>query len=193
MNEFRVKQRREFNRVFVMRAIFYFVMVVGALLIICSSTGAQLITYKHVFIISLLSILFCILCAYTVEKLGSGLGGVLSGWRSRKISRRDQFSADLEKARHSKKEGRFEEALDIMNVVLNNEEKLPDALFLKAQILWEGFGRSVESKRFFRRVMKLVSTEDPLYRWSSHYCDEIAMKDKMIAAEFRSKDKKGGP
>ena len=193
MNEFRVKQRREFDRVFVMRTIFCFVMVVGALLIICSSTGAQIITYKHVFIISLLSIPFCILYAYTVEKLGSGLGGVLSGWSSRKISRRDQFSADLEKAGYSKREGRLEEALEIMNAVLNNEENLPDALFLKAQILWEGFGRSVESKRLFRRVMKLVSTEDRLYRWSSHYCDEITMKDKMVAAEFRSKDKRGGP
>jgi len=133
------------------------------------------------------------LCAYTIEKLGSGLGELLLGWSSRKVSRRDQFSADLEKARHSKREGRFEEALDIMNVVLDNEEDLPDALFLKAQILWEGFGRSVESKKLFRRVMQLVSTEDPLYRWSTHYCDEITMKDKMIADEFRSKGKRGEP
>ena len=79
-----------------------------------------------------------------------------------------------------------------MNVVLDSEEDLPDALFLKAQILWEGFGRSVESKKLFRRVMQCVSTEDPLYRWSSHYCDEITMKDKMMADEFRAKGKRGG-
>ena len=192
MNEFRVKQRREFDRAFVMRIIFCFLMVVGTLLVICSTTGAQILTYKHVFIISLVSIPFCILYAYTIEKLGSGLGGSPLGWSSRKVSRRDQFSADLEKARHSKRDGRFEEALDIMNVVLDSEEDLPDALFLKAQILWEGFGRSVESKKLFRRVMQCVSTEDPLYRWSSHYCDEITMKDKMMADEFRAKGKRGG-
>ncbi|MFC1534327.1 tetratricopeptide repeat protein, partial [Thermodesulfobacteriota bacterium] len=87
-----------------------------------------------------------------MEKLGSGLGGIFTGWTSKTISLRDQLSADLEKARHSKRNGRFEESLDIINGVLNKDQSFPDALYLKAQILWEGFGRTAESKKLFRKV-----------------------------------------
>lgn len=166
-------------------------MVVGTLLVIHISTRTSIFTFKHVIIISLFSIPFCILYAYVVEKLGSGLSNLLSGWSSREISLRDQFSADLEKARENKREGHPEEALDILDGLLNKAEDFPDALFLKAQILWEGFGRSMESKELFRRVMQLVAEEDPLHRWSSHYCYEISMKDKAVADEFKSKSGKG--
>jgi hypothetical protein len=166
-------------------------MVLGTLLVIHISTRTRLFTLKHVLIISLFSIPLCILYAYVIEKLGSGLSNLLSGRTSREISLRDQFSADLEKARENKREGHPEEALDIINGLLNKGKDFPDALFLKAQILWEGFAQSVESKDLFRRVMQLVTEEDPLHRWSSHYCYEISMKDKAVADEFKSKSEKG--
>lgn len=162
-------------------------MVLGSLLVIHIFTRTDIFTLKHVLIVSLCSIPLCVLYAYVVEKLVSGLSGLLSGWSSSKISLRDQFSANLGKARQNKREGHPEEALDIINGLLNKEKDFPDALFLKAQILWEGFGRSVESKELFRRVMHLVAKEDSLHRWSSHYCHEISMKDKAIADEFKSK------
>jgi hypothetical protein len=71
---------------------------------------------------------------------------------------------------------------------LNKDENFPDALYLKAQILWEGFGKSVESKNLFRKVMKLVSVEDPLYRWSSDCIDKITANDKLMAHEFMSQE-----
>lgn len=191
MNEFKPRRSVNFDRLFLIRIIFCFLMVLGTLLVILIFTRTRIFTFKHVLILSLCSIPLCILYAYVVEKLGSGLSGLLSGWSSREISLRDQFSADLEKARENKREGHPEEALEIINGLLNNEKDFPDALFLKAQILWEGFGRSVESKELFRRVMQLVTKQDPLHRWSSHYCYEIAMKDKAIADEFKSKSEKG--
>ena len=58
----------------------------------------------------------------------------------------DALSADLEKARFSKGKGRFKEALRIINEVIDKDPKYPDALFLKARILWDGFGKREEAE-----------------------------------------------
>jgi tetratricopeptide (TPR) repeat protein len=186
MNEIKIKQNKEIDRPILIRAIGFYLICVGALLVICIFTGGQLLTYKYFIIFSLGEILLSLLFACTIEKLGSVLGGISSGWTSKKISVREQLSADLEKARHSKRSNRFEEALNIINGVLNKDGNSPDALYLKAQILWEGFGKSVESKNLFRRVMKLISSEDPLHRWASDYIDKITASDKLKAHEFMS-------
>ena len=130
------------------------------------------------------STILSIITIYIVEKGADFIGSIY--WTSKKISPREQLSADLEKARHSKRNNRFEESLDIINHILNKDNNFPDALYLKAKILWEGFGRSVESKNLFRRVMELVSADNPLYRWSSYYIDKITEKDKMRVAEFNA-------
>lgn len=122
--------------------------------------------------IFLLTIPLSIIYAYTIEKFGSGFGILLSGWTSKEISPREQLSAELAKARHSKINSRFEESLNLINNILNKDENFPDALYLKAQVLWEGFERSVESKKLFRRVMQFVSPEEPLHRWSLDYIEK---------------------
>lgn len=164
MNEFKIKQKKKIDLLPIMRVLYFFLFTVVALLIICISTGAKLLTFKHVIIFSLCSLPLCILYAYVVEKLGFVLGGMLTGWSSRRVGLREQLSADLEKARHSKRNGRFEESLRLINGVLDKDQNFPDALYLKAQILWEGFGRSNESKKLLRRVMQLVSNEELLHR-----------------------------
>jgi len=178
MNTFKIKRKKEIDRLPIIRALFCFSLVVAVLLIICIITSAQLLTYKHVIIFSLCSIPLCILYAYTVEKIGSVLGGMITGSTSGGIDLREQLSADLEKARNSKRNGRFEESLKIINSVLDKDQNFPEALFLKAQILWEGFGRSAESKILLRMVMKLVPNEDPLHRWSSNYFKEMMSKQR---------------
>ena len=62
----------------------------------------QVFTLKHVFIFALCTLPLSILYGFIVEKLGSGLGGILTGWTTRKIPSREQLSADLARARHSK-------------------------------------------------------------------------------------------
>jgi hypothetical protein len=111
-----------------------------------------------------------------VEKIGSVLGGIITGSTSGGIDLRERLSADLEKARHSKRNGRFGESLRIIDSVLNQDKDFPEALFLKAQILEEGFGRSAESKILLRMVMRLVSQNDPLHSWSSNYLKEMMSK-----------------
>jgi len=187
MSEIMIKHDKEFDKTIIIRAIGFYLICVGALLVICIFTNAQLINYRHLIIFSLCAIPLTILYIWVMERLGDLLGGSLSGWSSKKINPREQLSADLGKARYSKLNNRFDEALNIINGILDIDKDLPDALYLKGQILWEGFGRSVESKNCFRRVMLMVSAGEPLYRWSSDYIDKIVEKDKIKADEFMSK------
>jgi hypothetical protein len=150
-----------------------FTFVLGSLLIICVATGAKLFTFKHVLIFSLCSIPLCVLYAYCIEKLGSGLGRVLSGWMSAEPGHRETLAADLERARHNKRENRFKETLNIIETVLDRDPDFADALFLKGQIMWEGFKNKGEAAGCFKKVIELVQNSEPLHRWASSYYDQI--------------------
>ena len=64
-------------------------------------------------------------------------------------------------------------ALGIINSVLEKDPDHPDALYLKATILWEGFEKQNSSMACFQRVMELVPRDHTLYRWASNYLKEI--------------------
>lgn len=185
MNEIKIKPKKEINEPLIIRLISSFLIFVGVLFILSGFSVRRLFSPKFLTLL-LCTIPLSIFYTYFVEKFGSKLGQIISFWPSKKISLQEQFSADLEKARYSKRNNRFEESLKIIDDILSKDEKFSEAIFLKAQILWEGYGRSVESKNLFRRIMELISANDPLYRWSSYYIDEITEKDKMRVDEFMS-------
>ncbi|MBN1833332.1 MAG: hypothetical protein JW896_14605 [Deltaproteobacteria bacterium] len=166
MNEFK-------GFTFILNVIRFFLCIVGALFVITMSTGGKLFTFKHLWLYSLSSIPFCFLLAYCLERFGSVLGNLFSGWSSRRVSPRETLSADLEKAKSSKRNSRFEEAKHIIDQVLEKDPDFPDALYLKAQILWEGFQKRQEASACLQNVMRLVPRENTLHRWASNLLKEI--------------------
>jgi hypothetical protein len=178
MNAFRIKRKKEFDHPRAIRTLACFLLVLGVLLIICVTTGAQLFTFKHVLIFSLCSIPLCALYGYGIEKLGSGLGGMLSGAMPGKLGLEEKFAADLEIARFSKRENRFEEALRTVDSVLVEAPDFPEALFLKGQILWEGLRHDREAADCFTKVMEVSEKTDTLHRWAASYLDQIKTAEK---------------
>jgi len=138
----------------------------------------DLFTFNHFIIFSICSIPLAVLSSIFVEKVGSGAGNFLMCSFKSKDSGHDIFTADLEKARYNKANGRFEEALELIEGVLLNAPDWADAYYLKAQIEWEGFGNSTISKRCLTKVMQLVKHDEPLHRWASNYFDVIVKSDK---------------
>jgi tetratricopeptide (TPR) repeat protein len=132
------------------------------------------------------SIIVSVFALFIIEILGNVSGSFY--WPSKKVNHRQELSAYLAKAKFSKGNGRFKDALSIINEVLDKDPDFPDALYLKGQILWEGFENSVESKKLFSRVMQLLSTEEELYYWSSYYIDKISVHDKTRVDESSSDD-----
>ena len=158
---------------FILNVIRFYLCILGALFVITMSTGGELFTFKHLWLYSLSSIPFCFLLAYCLERFGSALGNLFSGWSSRRVSPRETLSADLEKAKSCKRNGEFEEANQIIDQVLEKDPDFPDALYLKAQILWEGFEKKQEASECLLSVMKLVPQKNTLHRWASSLLKEL--------------------
>lgn len=94
-----------------------------------------------------------------------------SFYRGRKAawSNKERLAGDLEKIRFSKRQGRFNEALVLANDILKHLPHDPEALFLKAQILCEGFGYGESAKKCLEIIITEVPASEPVHRWASSY------------------------
>jgi tetratricopeptide (TPR) repeat protein len=101
------------------------------------------------------------------------LGSIFSGWTPGKVDYREQLLGDLEKIKYSKRTGHFDDALRLVNELLHREPDFPDAMYLKAHILWEGFENAEAAKAYLKKVKELVPKNEPLHQWASSYYDEV--------------------
>ncbi len=121
-----------------------------------------------------------ILSLFLIEKLGSIIGNLLSGWTSGTHDPKGAVVADLEKVRAYRRKGEFEEALSTIDRVITTMPNLPDALYLKAQVLCEGFKKHSEAKKFLGKAMALTSNDETIHQWASSYYDDIVRIEKEI-------------
>ena len=177
MDQIKIRKKRERDQARIIRFLMWYGVLLGALVTIGGFSGLPVFTLRFFLPIAIIPLPLCILSDYVVERLGSGFGGVLSGWTSRRLTTRETLAADMEKARYSKREGRFKEALTIVNRALDKEPDFPDALFLKARILWEGFGNREGAKSCLKKVMEAVPKNETLHRWALNHYHEITKMD----------------
>ncbi len=155
---------------FKFRVLFCFLCCAAALFIIYASVGGKrFLTFNHLIILIICCIPISVIYALIVEKLGSGLFGLLTGWSGKKIPERESFSADLAKARFSKSRGDFSNALVIINEVLEKDPELPEALFLKAQIEWEGLKSGDLARKNLDKLLELVKDDEPFRKRVANY------------------------
>lgn len=176
-------QNKTINKEFLIRIImcygicFFALMTIRIFLFI--RPDQTIFTFKHAFIMALCAAPLSVLFALTVEKLGVGLGNKLSGWSSKKIPREEQFSADLAKARFCKGKGQYKEAITLLNGVLKEYPEFPDALLLKAQILWEGFENKGAALKNLEKTIELVQDDNPVHRWAVNYYSEVKKGNRI--------------
>jgi uncharacterized protein HemY len=89
-------------------------------------------------------------------------------------TKHDLLAGELIKARLLKASDRFDEALVAVNTTLRRMPDHPEALFLKAQILWEGFANYTAATACLKKVILMQSMPDEtIRRWSQHLLKEI--------------------
>ncbi len=102
----------------------------------------------------------------------------------------DQLAGELVKARLMKASGRFDEALEVVDKTLHRIPDYPEALLLKAQILWEGYADYPAAKSCLQQVLKMkkIKTEkdEAVYRWSKNLLKEMRQEKQAQ----RSRDRK---
>ena len=71
--------------------------------------------------------------------------------------------------RFHKRENDFDKVLFLVDKLLIKEPEFPEALYLKGQILWEGFENQEAAKSYLERVLQMVGEDESLYRWTYAY------------------------
>jgi len=127
-----------------------------------------------------------------VDKVG-GLGaGILSGniLNGGGGSLREQLAPELQRVKYYQRQKQFDQALKIVDGVLEKDTAYAEALYIKAVILWEGFGDSTAAKECLGRIMAMESVESEMFRpWAASLYDELG---KMTACPACHRDVQEG-
>ena len=84
--------------------------------------------------------------------IGNTSANLLYGLGRNTAGARAQLAADVSQARFHKMNGDFENALIKLDTVVARDPDDPEALFLRAQILWEGYGDRQGAKQSLIRL-----------------------------------------
>ncbi len=100
--------------------------------------------------------------------------GALAGERKAHFTQREQLASDMLQVRHHKTNQHYDIALRKVNAILDADPDYPEALFLKAQIVWHGFGNRASAVTNLKKIHAIV--DDPsstVYRWAASLLEEI--------------------
>ena len=107
--------------------------------------------------------------------LGGGAVNVFFGLGRRTIGIREQMTGDLNVARYHKLSNQFDEALLKIEEVLAKDPDFPEALFLKAQILWEGFEDRYPAKECLLKIIKVEPDKKAVFHcWALNFYRELS-------------------
>jgi len=140
----------------------------------------------------------CVLAVFAVELLSGAIGegsvNILYGTGRLDRTMRDQFIGTLSQARFHKMSQRHDLALGCVDEVLATAPNYTEALFLKAQILWEGYQDSAAAKTCLLHLIKVESDKEaPFHRWAVSLYREIAtstLKQNTTKQSEKGCDKK---
>ena len=116
-----------------------------------------------------LAAVLCLLISLFTVFVSEGLGGIASGlYGGRKpiMSIQERYSADFSRARVQKMNKKFDESLLIIDKVLIEQPDFNEALFLRAQILEEGFDDIYDAKKCLIRIFRTEPKHTPVFKWS---------------------------
>jgi len=89
-----------------------------------------------------------------------GIAGSLFSGRRPSWSLREQLGGTLSQARHYKGKNKMDDALRKVNEVLEQDPVYPEALLLKAQIMWEGYDNLDAAKKYLLTALTKTPKDD---------------------------------
>ena len=165
------------EQLWLLRYFYAFLWIAPIMHILWFLSGAMW-SYVWTLLASLLGPLsVCVIVNIIGERSVSGLYGL----KRSDLTPQERSAGELDKIRFHKREGDFDRALFLVNKVLEKEQEFPEALYLKAQILWEGFGNGSAAASYLERTMQLAGEGETLYRWASSYLSDIDPPSKIPA------------
>ena len=107
----------------------------------------------------------------------------------------ERLAGELVKARLMKASHRFDEALEIINRTLDRLPDYPEALLLKAQILWEGYADYPGAKACLQQVIRMKKMrneqEETVRRWCKTLLKEMLAERRARHRRADAEKKRG--
>ena len=130
------------------------------------------------------SIVAALAVEFLSDRSGDSSVNVLYGIERVDRTLRDQVIGTLNQARFHKMSKRHDLALACINEVLAADPDLPEALFVKAQILWEGYQDAAAAKQCLIHLMKSEPDKGAAFhRWAASLYREITGSPNKSAKE----------
>ena len=129
----------------------------------------------HILWATLATVVCAPLAVWVADRVGEGSTNLLYGLGRETFQPHERLAGELDKIRHSKRQKDFDRALYLVNQVIDKAPDLPEALFLKAQILWEGFENQA-AEGYLKKVLRLVKVGEPLHRWALSYHEQVIVE-----------------
>ncbi|MBW2409285.1 MAG: hypothetical protein JRF72_05765 [Deltaproteobacteria bacterium] len=112
--------------------------------------------------------------------IGTGSSNLLYGTGRSVRNPREQYAGTLNQVRYHKMCHDFAEALITIDSVLASEPNFPEALLLKAQIIWEGFQDAVGAKQCLIDLLEVEpDRKSPFHRWALALYREISASYRL--------------
>ena len=123
-----------------------------------------------------LSIIISPLIMFITVKLGRAGGRLYSGSASPK-SEHELLLLELEKIKilHGRRE--YDQALSKVNIFNREHPDIPEALYLKAHILWDGFREKAKAMSCLRKVMSCSEPGSDYFKWAHNFREELRAFD----------------
>jgi Na+-transporting methylmalonyl-CoA/oxaloacetate decarboxylase gamma subunit len=109
---------------------------------------------------------------YLLDAVG-GASGILFGRKRAVWTTREQVQGLLSQARFNKDNQEFTVALEYINQVLGRDPHYPDALLLKAQILWQGFEDADSARLFLEKIISMTESGSTIHTQASSLYSEL--------------------
>lgn len=119
-----------------------------------------------------ISLISTLLIMYIAEKF-SNVAKILFGGRNNIITKREQLQSVLNTARNAIMHKDYTKAIKIVNNILQQDPEFYEAMFVKAQILNEGFNKTDIAKKYLKKVIANTQPNEDVHVWSSTLYEQI--------------------
>lgn len=106
------------------------------------------------------------------DKIGALAAMLYTGGETRTAT--ETWAGLLDQARYLKSRHQYDEALEKIDAYLEHVPGYPEALFIKAQILWEGKKDAPAAKQCLFEVMKRTQQKDQWHQWARTMLGDMA-------------------
>ena len=108
----------------------------------------------------------CCLCFVFIAGKTGGTASKLWGGKTPIWDFSERYAADFSRARYQKMNKHYDEALRIIDHVLEEQPDYNEALFLKAQILSEGYNDTAQAKKYLFKILKTETKDSQVHKWT---------------------------